>query len=80
LDAAMSLFKRQEQMCRQQSNWEGLARSLANQAKLLAERKGDPQTARLLAETSLRLATQNGLRALAQQFEKIMTKINGLLK
>ena len=61
----MALHKQGEQFCRELGNPDGLARSLANQAGLLAEKMP-------LAEEAHQLATDHSLDALAKQIKFIL--------
>ena len=68
----MALHKQGEQFCRELGNPDGLARSLANQAGLLAEKMARPQEALPLAEEAHQLATDHSLDALAKQIKFIL--------
>jgi len=67
LDRAMALLKEDERICRELGTPEGLARSLASQALLLAHNMGRPVEALPLADEAEQLVTEHGLHALAEQ-------------
>jgi hypothetical protein len=75
LGGAMRLHQEQEAICRRLNDPAGLARSLINQASLLAFDLQRPADGLPLAEESYRLASTHGLSALARQIEPILQRI-----
>jgi hypothetical protein len=73
----MALHKEEERICRQLGNPSGLATSLANQARIRAQRS-QFREAIALAEQALETAQSHGLAALAQQIQPILTRIRSL--
>ncbi|MBM3320891.1 MAG: tetratricopeptide repeat protein [Candidatus Eisenbacteria bacterium] len=75
LDEAMTLLKDVERICRELGNPEGLALSLASQASALAFGMKKPGEALPLAEEALRISTDHGLTALADQIRPIVNQV-----
>jgi hypothetical protein len=68
----MTLLVERERICRRLWNPDWLARSLADQAILLAEKLGQPRKALKLAEEAHQLAAKNGLMALERQLASLL--------
>ena len=76
LEGAMTLHKREEEICRESQDPEGLALSLANQAKLLSLH-GNHKKAQHLAEEAYQLAVEQGLTQLAQEIKERLVLVRG---
>jgi len=76
----MKLHQETERICRELGNVEGIARSLANQAHLLAYNRKQPIEALPLVEEAYRVARDHGYVHLAeQQIKPILDAIRAML-
>jgi len=79
LVGAMAMRKEGERLCREVELFDGLVRSLTNQAVLHAGRMGRPAEAVPLAEEAYRLAIEHGLVALADKNKRILNFLQSQL-